>query len=149
MDIIETFISEKEKKEIITNEILRNEAILDEVVSLEIDIENFKGILCENLMYDYFSLDDEVENLKNMCKKFNINFKDVCLTFLENENSVLNNEERNWCNGLIFKESFSIRMNKRLILSKMEASYPSLFNAIKDRANKTINSILKGLIARV
>lgn len=39
-----------------------------------------------------------------------------------------------------------IRINKRLILSRVEAEYPDIYSTIKDRANKTTNKIIGGLL---
>lgn len=147
MNIIETFLLEKEEKKIITKEIVRNESISDEVISLSIDIENFREILCENLMFDYISLAEEAKNLNNICRELNIDFSEVHLTFITSVESILKQEEK-MCDGLrlTYQELLSIRVNKRLILSNMEANYPSLFAAIKERANHTIDLILKGLV---
>lgn len=159
MSIINYSLLMKKKRTRLQNEINRNESIMDEVVSLGLEIERFKDILFDNLMFDYLTLDEEEDYINKMCNSlYSIEeSKDrryEIREFIREQLISMNIKEFEiGCSFLSFNPSNiegmasgMIRINKRLILSKVESEYPEVYECLRNRAAETIYCILGGII---
>lgn len=148
MTMINHMIATKKEKERIGKEISRNFAIIDEITELAINIECTKEIIIDNLIFDYFIRIEEISSIVEMCIELNVSYNEVIdfvrsesLKFLRKEISKEEICEMGWdevANSLI-------RINKRLILSKMEKEYPEVYYALSERAKVTADKIVGGV----
>ena len=149
MCIINYSLLQGKEREQINKEITRNESISDEVVSLGMEIELVKEVIIDNLMFDYLTLDDEIVKLYSLTKEFAIHFaglrNDIYHWMKVKMDEELTEDEIEDMDLEEMAKSL-IRINKRLILSRVEAEYPDIYSTIKDRANKTTNKIIGGLL---
>lgn len=141
-------VAEKEREQI-NQEITRNDAITDEVIELSLGLENSREIIIDNLMFDYLIRTDEVKSLIKICIEAEVSFAELIkmmqiesIRYLKED---VTSEE-------LFKMSWDdvpkslIRINKRLILSKVKERYPKVYYKILERAKLTADKIIRGIV---
>lgn len=148
MSIINHMIATKREKERIGKEITRNVSIVDEVSNLAINIECTKEIIIDNLTFDYFIRLEEIGSLLEICLELNVDYNEVLdmvrtesIRLLRKEMSKEEISEMSWDdvgNSLI-------RINKRLILSKVNKEYPDVYHILSERAKVTADKIIGGV----
>lgn len=148
MSMINHMIVEKREKEKINKEIIRNVSISDEVTDLAIETQNTREVIIDNLMFDYLIRVDELDSLDTLCSKVKVNFTEV-LNVVRVESIRLLMDD--FSTTEIFAMSWDdvannlIRINKRLILSKIKEEYPDVYYPILERAKETADKIIRGI----
>lgn len=121
----------------LNSEITRNVNVMDEVISLAMEVENVKEIIIDNLMFDYLIFDSN-EEVKNYAEGLILDYylKEQELNNREVEIDLISLED-------IIKTT--LRIHKRLILSNIKAKYPDIYDYIKARAIRATNEIVGGI----
>lgn len=148
MDIINHMILEKREKEKINKEITRNTSISDEVIDLAITIAETREKIIDNLMFDYFIRVDEIDTLVKHCLKVDVDFcKVIDLVRIESIRLLKIDVGRDKINEMSWDDVTNnlIRINKRLILSKIKEEYPDVYYPILNRAKETADKIIRGI----
>ena len=146
MSMINHMIVEKKEKEKINKEIYRNISVADEVTNLVLTIKESREIIVDNLMFDYIIRVDEFEYFANNCFKAKVDFETVINMVRTEAVRLL---RKDFCREEIYEMSWDdvannlIRINKRLILSKIKEEYPDVYCSILRRANETTDKIIK------
>lgn len=148
MSIINHMIVEKREKEKINKEIIRNFSISDEVVDISITLEQGREVIIDNLMFDYFIRVDEIDYLFDLCLKKKVDFDGVInMVRIEAVRSLRSDFERETILEMSWDDVANniIRINKRLILSKIKEEYPDVYYPILKRAKETADKIIRGI----
>ncbi len=149
MSIINHMIIEKQKKEKINKEIMRNVSILDEVTDLALNIANSREIIIDNLMFDYLILTEESKGLMVLCENKKVNYNELNVDVGAEVAELLGRDFDYLEVSKMSRNDTSnslIRINKRLILSKIKKKYPDVYYYILNRAKETADKIIKGII---
>lgn len=149
MSIINHMIIEKQKKEKINKEIMRNVSILDEVTDLALNIANSREIIIDNLMFDYLILTEESKGLMVLCENKKVNYNELNVDVGAEVAELLGRDFDYLEVSKMSRNDTSnslIRTNKRLILSKIKKKYPDVYYYILNRAKETADKIIKGII---
>ena len=149
MSIINHMIIEKQKKEKINKEIMRNVSILDEVTDLALNIANSREIIIDNLMFDYLILTEESKGLMVLCENKKVNYNELNVDVGAEVAELLGRDFDYLEVSKMSRNDTSnslIRINKILILSKIKKKYPDVYYYILNRAKETADKIIKGII---
>lgn len=148
MNMINHILVAKMEEEKISKEVARNYSIIDEISDLVMNIEFTREVIEENLMFDYFIREEEANYLMFMCDKTQVDYKELTkmikmesIKYLREYISVEEISKTTWsdvANNLI-------RIHKKLILSKIEKKYQSLYSMVLVRAKKTTEKIIRGI----
>ena len=149
MSIINHIIIEKRETEKINTEIMRNVSILDEVTDLALNITNTREIIIDNLMFDYLILIEEYKEMMVLCEKVGVNYNELQLEVKIRATKFIRKSLKDKVIHNMTWDDISnnlIRIDKRLILSKIKKKYPDVYYYILNRAKETADKIIRGII---
>lgn len=148
MSMINHMIIEKKEKQKINTEITRNYSIVDEITDLALSIANTREIIIDNLMFDYLILPEESRGLISLCEKVKVDYNELDLEVKTRTIKLLRKDVKNEKITRMTWNDVSnnlIRINKRLILSKIKKEYPDVYFPILNRAKETADKIIRGI----
>lgn len=148
MSMLNYMFTEKKEKQKINTEIIRNYSIVDEVTDLALNIVNTREVIVDNLMFDYLILEEESRGLMTLCEKVKVDYNEVDLEIKTRAIKLLRKDVENEKIARMTWNDVSnnlIRINKRLILSKIKKEYPDVYFPILNRAKETADKIIRGI----
>lgn len=137
------------KQKAISMELNRNLSIIDEIENVREVVQETRSILLDQLMFDYLTHSDERMYLSAICEALKIEVLDLESILNWELDKVLSYEiptEQRIRMTTQEKARSVVRTNKRPILIKINEKYPILFDIILDRACKTADYAIGGVL---
>lgn len=145
--MISNFIKEQKKyRETIVDEVMGNEAIIDEIVNIQTEMKRFGNIVNNILVFEYLTTEKNAEYIKEECKFLDMSYVHLmCLIdgLVDKELSV--DYPKTVIEDIeMFRDKVAMleRENKNRILFRIKGLYPSLYERLLERAECTTQFIL-------
>lgn len=148
MSIINHMIVIEREKKKVSNEVNRNEFIVDEIANISLELEHTKEAIVDSLMFDYLIRDEEVSYLVEVCEKVNVDAVLVSMFVKAKAVAFL-------CLDLDFEEIKKMdwnkvantltRINKIGILLEVKKEFKQVYCEVEKRAKLTADKLIGGI----